>query len=155
MNRLEIPPLPRQAYFDPDDQLVIRYFGDDIEFFVTYRELCKLVQLTGLPDESTLPGMANEYGNELRRIRLEKGISLRRLARDLGVSAAYISDVERGNRLPLPEDSTAKALKILKAKSEILTFHAVLGRVRAKHPEASESTIRKIAKLIMQDSGGT
>lgn len=35
-------------------------------------------------------------GSELRRIRKEMGLSLMAMARKVGVSAAYLSDVERG-----------------------------------------------------------
>ena len=34
----------------------------------------------------------------MRDIRLRKGITLRALADKVGVSAAYLSDIERGNR---------------------------------------------------------
>lgn len=39
-------------------------------------------------------------GIELREWRLKRGEALRAMARRLGVSAAYLSDVERGNRNP-------------------------------------------------------
>ncbi len=35
---------------------------------------------------------------ELRRLREEQGITLRTIARQLNVSAVYVSDIERGNR---------------------------------------------------------
>lgn len=35
---------------------------------------------------------------ELRRLRQERGITLRTIARHLNVSAVYVSDIERGNR---------------------------------------------------------
>jgi transcriptional regulator with XRE-family HTH domain len=39
-------------------------------------------------------------GKRIRELRAERGMSLRQLARRLGVSAAYVSDVELGRRLP-------------------------------------------------------
>ena len=38
-------------------------------------------------------------GRQFRLIRLEKGISLRALARCLGISPAYLSEMETGKRL--------------------------------------------------------
>jgi len=54
-------------------------------------------------------------GVELRKMREEKGKSLRLVAQQIGVSAPYLSDMERGNRnfnLNLVE----KYLLILKKK---------------------------------------
>lgn len=39
-----------------------------------------------------------QIGNLMRLTRQERKISLRELARQLGVSAAYLSDMERGRR---------------------------------------------------------
>lgn len=36
--------------------------------------------------------------NRIREIRKEKGIPLIQLARDAGISGAYLCDIERGNR---------------------------------------------------------
>jgi transcriptional regulator with XRE-family HTH domain len=44
--------------------------------------------------------MANRFGEVLRRLRRESGKTLGEVARLLGVSAVYVSDVERGNRKP-------------------------------------------------------
>lgn len=37
-------------------------------------------------------------GNELRRLRIKRGLSLRRMASVLKISAPHLSDMERGNR---------------------------------------------------------
>lgn len=42
----------------------------------------------------------NNFGATVRTIRESNGISLRELARRLGWSAAYVSDIERGRRSP-------------------------------------------------------
>lgn len=39
-------------------------------------------------------------GERIRQLREEKDISLRELAREIGVSAAFLSDVELGRRYP-------------------------------------------------------
>jgi len=40
-----------------------------------------------------------QIGNLMRLTRQERKVSLRELARRLGMSAAYLSDMERGNRM--------------------------------------------------------
>jgi len=53
---------------------------------------CKRCNGTGLePDPS-------EVGKRMRHMREKAGISLRDAADKMGVSAAYLSDMERGNR---------------------------------------------------------
>jgi len=42
----------------------------------------------------------NQFGAAVRTIREGNGITLRELARRLGWSAAYVSDIERGRRSP-------------------------------------------------------
>lgn len=44
-------------------------------------------------------------GAEYRRLREEKGLSLREVARRANISSVYLSDMERGNRPMPPEDS--------------------------------------------------
>jgi transcriptional regulator with XRE-family HTH domain len=41
-----------------------------------------------------------EFGHELRRLRTEKGVGIKRLAHDLGISHTYISHIERGKTRP-------------------------------------------------------
>jgi transcriptional regulator with XRE-family HTH domain len=43
----------------------------------------------------------NKFGETLRRIRTEKGATLAQIAKCLGVSVPYLSDIERGRRGPL------------------------------------------------------
>lgn len=42
--------------------------------------------------------MANEFGEFLKKKRLEKGISLRSLADKVPMAASYLSDIEKGRR---------------------------------------------------------
>lgn len=44
--------------------------------------------------------MPGGFGREIRRLRLASGLSLRSLGVRLGVSAAHLSDIERGQRRP-------------------------------------------------------
>ena len=57
--------------------------------------------------------MKNTFGNFLRRRRTAAGKTMGDLARHLGVSITYISDVERGYRAPLTRINIIKAAEFL------------------------------------------
>lgn len=42
----------------------------------------------------------SHLGHEIRRLRLRAAVTLRGLAADLGISAAYLSDIEHNHRRP-------------------------------------------------------
>lgn len=44
--------------------------------------------------------MASTFGDRIRELRTDADLSLRELARKIGVSAAFLSDVELGRRYP-------------------------------------------------------
>jgi transcriptional regulator with XRE-family HTH domain len=79
-------------------------------------------------------------GDLLRRMRTEKGRSLRGAAEDLGVDPSYLSKVERGQK-PLPESLRRKATDYYEAHDEQLivadgSVPADIARILAEHPEA-------------------
>ena len=53
------------------------------------------------------------FGEYLKHKREEKQISLREMARTLGVSAPFLSDVENNRRGPLTEERLADLAKVL------------------------------------------
>ncbi|NCB66682.1 MAG: XRE family transcriptional regulator [Bacilli bacterium] len=53
------------------------------------------------------------FGEYLKHKREEKQISLREVARTLGVSAPFLSDVENNRRGPLTEERLADLVKVL------------------------------------------
>ena len=54
------------------------------------------------------------FGAFLRERREELGLSVRELAKNLGISAVYLSDIERGNRnAPSNDDLLNKLMKYL------------------------------------------
>lgn len=55
----------------------------------------------------------SEFGKALRKARNDASLSLRVVATKLGVSAPYLSDVERGNRNPLQPRYIKKVAKLL------------------------------------------
>jgi transcriptional regulator with XRE-family HTH domain len=58
-------------------------------------------------------------GQKIRELREAKDLSLRELAKKLGVSAAFLSDIELGRRFP-SDDVMAKIARILEVKAEDL-----------------------------------
>ena len=72
----------------------------------------------------------NLFGEALRSLREAKGISLRSLAKQMGWSAAYQSDVELGRRGPLQEKWVRKVAETLGADGDKLWAVAVKGRRR-------------------------
>ena len=42
--------------------------------------------------------MLSEYGKILRKIRIDKGLTLAQMAKAVGITSAYLSTIERGNR---------------------------------------------------------
>jgi len=58
------------------------------------------------------------FGAYLRSLRLSRGIGLRELARQLGISAPYLSDLEKDKRGAPPVDLVRTIVKILDGDSE-------------------------------------
>ena len=53
------------------------------------------------------------FGAFIRRARTKRGLSLEKVAKALGVSLAYMSDMERGARAPLSLDRCRRVAEIL------------------------------------------
>ncbi len=68
--------------------------------------------------------MKKQYGTALKAARREAGKTLANVADFLGVSASYISDVERGNRSPLKAEHNTRVAYFLGTISadELLTL---------------------------------
>jgi len=68
--------------------------------------------------------MKSEFGKTLKEQREKKGYGLRELARRVGISPGYLSQLENGNALGLPSEETiielAKALSYDKTKLILL-----------------------------------
>lgn len=57
------------------------------------------------------------FGALLRRLREERGASLRALAKALRISAPFLSDVELGKRGPLDPDRVRRAEVLLESET--------------------------------------
>ena len=66
----------------------------------------------------TVQNKKNTFGTYIRSLRLYRGFGLRELARQLGISAPYLSDLEKDKRGAPPVDLVRVIVKILDADSE-------------------------------------
>ena len=66
----------------------------------------------------TVQNKKKTFGTYIRSLRLYRGFGLRELARQLGISAPYLSDLEKDKRGAPPVDLVRAILKILDADSE-------------------------------------
>jgi L-glutamine-phosphate cytidylyltransferase len=66
----------------------------------------------------TVQNNKKTFGTYIRSLRLYRGFGLRELARQLGISAPYLSDLEKDNRGAPPVDLVRAIVKILDADSE-------------------------------------
>lgn len=64
--------------------------------------------------------MTDSFGNILRRLRLDADVGLRELARLIGKSPGYISDVEQDNVPPPSEQVILKMASVLNIDREML-----------------------------------
>lgn len=60
--------------------------------------------------------MTKKFGELLRTLREERGILLKELAKNMGWSVVYLSDIERGRRNPPARDYVEKMANFLKVK---------------------------------------
>ena len=73
---------------------------------------------------------SSDFGEVVRRRRLKARITLRAMARELGVSAAYVSDIELGHRNPPQDEMLAKIADLLDLDRDRLEYLAVFSRRR-------------------------
>ena len=66
----------------------------------------------------TVQNIKKTFGTYIRSLRLYRGFGLRELARQLGISAPYLSDLEKDKRGAPPVDLVRAIVKILDADSE-------------------------------------
>jgi len=93
-----------------------------------------------------------ELGAKIRETRLQKDITLRRLAKDIGVSPSFISQVEQGKAAP-SVDSLVQIAKILNVSTSYLLGEneadiagsAGIARNRFDPVKISKTTIKRLA----------
>lgn len=97
--------------------------------------------LTLLAVPAIIADMSTPYlGQEIRRLRLEAGYTLRGLAADLGVSAAHMSDIEHNRRRPSEKLLRKIADKLRKTGATYESLETLLSGIDAKTREWASST---------------
>ena len=98
------------------------------------------------------------YGAFTRRKREEKEFGLREFAKMLGVSATYVSQVERGELSPPAEERVLKTAELLEIDSDVLM--ALAGRVATDlediirdKPKAAAVLLRLVKKMSSEQLG--
>jgi transcriptional regulator with XRE-family HTH domain len=93
------------------------------------------------------------FGEKIRKLRIEKGLTQIELAKRLGYKTnSYISDIERGAFLPSKEKlkKLAKALEVSFETLEDMLFESKLSSLGIKEPELL-SLFKDIPKLPEED----
>ena len=64
--------------------------------------------------------MVSEYGKTLRKIRIDKGLTMAQMAKAVGITSAYLSTIERGSR-KIPKNLTQNVISHYKLSKEHVT----------------------------------
>ena len=99
----------------------------------------------------TRPKRPHNFGEYLRVLRIAKGVSLRKFAEDVGVSATYLSQVEKGNTdSPTAERVTRMAALLEQDSDELI---ALAGRVPIDLREIIQAYPSEISELVRETKG--
>jgi transcriptional regulator with XRE-family HTH domain len=82
----------------------------------------------------------SHLGEEIRRLRLRAGFTLRGLAADLGVSAAHLSDIEHNRRRPSEKLLRKIADKLRKVGATYDSLEQLISGIDTKTREWAAST---------------
>jgi transcriptional regulator with XRE-family HTH domain len=87
------------------------------------------------------------FGQFIRHLRTQKGLTLRELAKELAISHAYLSHLETNLAKP-SEDLARRLAQFFGADEEELLFFArdipgQIQEIREKYPRVSEAYFRK------------
>jgi transcriptional regulator with XRE-family HTH domain len=90
----------------------------------------------------------NAFGNLIRRARSRRGMTLETLARYLGCSVQYLSDVERGQCPPLAPQKMRIAAQVLGLDQQELDVVASVTWGRVSVDGLTVEQIREVADFI-------
>ena len=91
------------------------------------------------------------FGATIRELREEKRIGLRQFARMIGVSATYVSKIERGEMPPPAEDRVKEIARLLDQDPDELL--ALAGKVASDLNEIIRSHPREMASFLRTARG--
>jgi transcriptional regulator with XRE-family HTH domain len=97
---------------------------------------------------------SNVFGTRLRQLREERNISLRDLAKKVGVSAPFLSDIELGRRFPAPDklELIAREIGVPVDEFKALDFRSeaeTIKKLMFADPEAG-MVFRTLARQMQQ-----
>ena len=98
------------------------------------------------------------YGAYIARRRSSVGLTLVKVAGAVGVSVAYLHDVEHGRRGPLGADREAKLVDVLGADPERLRVLAAMARARVDVGGLDEAAVGELLRQVERmrsDRGGS
>ena len=98
-------------------------------------------------------GKREKFGATVRREREMLEIGLREMAKKIGVSATYLSKIERDEFPPPAEDKVRKIAEIL--GSDVDQLLALAGRVSSDLSEIIRKRPRELAALLRTAKGMT
>jgi transcriptional regulator with XRE-family HTH domain len=91
------------------------------------------------------------FGATIRELREEKRIGLRQFARMIGVSATYLSKIERSEMPPPAEDRVKEIARLLDQDPDELL--ALAGKVASDLTEIIRNRPREMASFLRSTSG--
>lgn len=94
----------------------------------------------------------SEFGQELRRLRIENDLTLADISNKLGCTIAYLSAVERGTKSPTTKlvEGVAEYLQLTLAQRKILEVAARSSRRHLDFSEFGEESVRLFSMLAHQ-----
>jgi transcriptional regulator with XRE-family HTH domain len=88
----------------------------------------------------------SRFGVHLRKLRVQRGIGLRKLAMTIGISPTYLSMVEQGKMSPPAEKQVVALAKVLGQDKDVLLGMA--GKVASDLPAIIQKNPSKYAALL-------
>lgn len=89
--------------------------------------------------------MTKSLKDEIKTLRLKAGFTLREFAKQVGISAAYLSDIEHGRRMPSDEVLHRMAERLRHVGASFQQLKSLDARIEAElakwaetHPEAGQ-----------------
>jgi HTH-type transcriptional regulator, competence development regulator len=88
----------------------------------------------------------SRFGAHLRKLRVQRGIGLTKLAMTIGISPTYLSKIERGEMPPPAERQVVALAKVLGQDKDV--FLGMAGRVASDLPAIIQKNPSKYAALV-------
>lgn len=87
----------------------------------------------------TLHTMDSKLKDEIKTLRLKAGYTLRKFAEEVGISAAHLSDIEHGRRMPSDDVLQRMAEKLERVGASFQQLKSLDSRIEAELAEWAEN----------------